>query len=195
MGFASYPEYLKSSLWKKIRSRVIKENNRTCVQCGKRATQVHHTNYSLACLDGHDDSGLLSTCRNCHQNAEFDGDGKKRTLSQANKHLRGKSTQTTTPRKKRSRPNQSRKKKQKKRKDAQYRTRMVLCPICQKVLPPHGPCGRCEAAKDNKRQNIAAQFTPERRRLIAKKRSQSLQRYALDKRKRDAEGIVVGQGK
>jgi hypothetical protein len=86
MGFASYKAYLASELWRKIRRTVLCDGN-ACLVCGKQATQVHHTNYTLANLTGESLEFMVPVCRDCHEAIEFSDRGRKRTLKQANQKL------------------------------------------------------------------------------------------------------------
>ena len=87
LGYANYAEYLASSLWRKIRERVLTDNDRQCVVCGERAEHVHHTSYAKQVLTGQDISSLLPLCPTCHEIGEFDSCGRKRPLHRANDYL------------------------------------------------------------------------------------------------------------
>ena len=87
LGFESYEQYLRSSLWQAIRKRVMERNGERCIACGKRATAVHHTRYDHATLTGKDIEGLFPVCDTCHDLAEFDQEGNKRDLDGANSFL------------------------------------------------------------------------------------------------------------
>lgn len=70
MGFRSYRAYLKSELWKSIRSRVLGEKP-ICEACAKRkATQVHHRSYDPATLKGENVNSLSAICSRCHRKGE-----------------------------------------------------------------------------------------------------------------------------
>ncbi len=61
--------------------------------CGKPATCVHHTDYSLKVLVGADNEKLYSLCSGCHMRIEFSGKrknlkGKRGNLSRVNRRLR-----------------------------------------------------------------------------------------------------------
>lgn len=61
----SYDDYLQSSAWREIRTRVLRRAQGTCEGCLHRpATQVHHLTYERAgnemCFD------LVAICVNCH---------------------------------------------------------------------------------------------------------------------------------
>lgn len=85
LGFSTYAEYLDSALWRDIRFRVFRANQHC--RCGKPATEVHHSDYSLETMQGFAMENLHSICRDCHQSIEFDADGRKRTLDEANTAL------------------------------------------------------------------------------------------------------------
>lgn len=89
LGYKSYKQYLGSNKWTEIRLRVLARDNAVCCSCHKpRASQVHHLSYSMAALNGDDDSQLRSICPKCHKAAEIStarsGRAKKRTLREAN---------------------------------------------------------------------------------------------------------------
>jgi hypothetical protein len=86
MGFESYGLYLLADLWGMIRTRVLAAHPH-CIRCHGEATQVHHCSYSKRCLQGKDDSVLVSVCAGCHVWAEFK-DGKKVGPRQATTRLR-----------------------------------------------------------------------------------------------------------
>lgn len=84
LGFNSYQEYLKSPLWQKIRSRVLKRQKFKCQVCFNPANQVHHTRYHLNDLKGKKLKYLFAVCGSCHKEFEFTASGKKKNLNQAN---------------------------------------------------------------------------------------------------------------
>ena len=87
LGFQSYKEYLRSEMWETIRSIVLADRPK-CEACHKsRATQVHHSCYTIDVLIGKRPDLLVSVCRRCHESAEIGPDGDKRLLTQANKSL------------------------------------------------------------------------------------------------------------
>ena len=71
--------YLKSDLWRTIRSRVLKRDQHRCLGCGNPTGMVHHASYLKKVLDGMDDDFLISICDTCHNHLHFDKDGKKRS--------------------------------------------------------------------------------------------------------------------
>ena len=69
LGFASYTSYLRSTLWRAIRQRVLDEHS-TCLRCGRKATQIHHGSYDRETMDGTSTAALVSACKACHRRAE-----------------------------------------------------------------------------------------------------------------------------
>ena len=90
MGFSSYGEYLESILWKFIRMRVLGRGRavKTCSLCTRKATVVHHLDYSESTLNGMVLDSLTPLCKSCHHKIEFQKDGRKRSLSAANAEYR-----------------------------------------------------------------------------------------------------------
>lgn len=70
LGFKNYQSYLRSELWKSIRSRVLQNAKFRCIRCRKKATQVHHRAYDMATLRGDELSALTAVCDRCHKKAE-----------------------------------------------------------------------------------------------------------------------------
>lgn len=62
-----YSIYLQSKEWEVIRLRVLMRDNHRCMDCDKKATQVHHLSYSQDVMAGRDDTKLVSLCRKCHK--------------------------------------------------------------------------------------------------------------------------------
>lgn len=93
MGFDSYKAYLASDLWKKIRSAQLAEHP-NCFGCRRPANQVHHGKYTYCNLSGINRLHLISSCGGCHFRSEFTADGRKRTLSRANKAFKRRRFQT-----------------------------------------------------------------------------------------------------
>jgi hypothetical protein len=92
MGFDSYQEYLKSSLWASIRWRVLKANP-DCYVCERKANQVHHEAYRKIDLDGRCLDRLRSLCGRCHYRIEFrDRDKLKLNTKQAKTKMRQQRT-------------------------------------------------------------------------------------------------------
>lgn len=67
LGFSSYKEYLKSELWKEIRTKILTKNKHTCRYCLGRATQVHHLGYTMSVMSGKILFNLVCVCRECHE--------------------------------------------------------------------------------------------------------------------------------
>jgi 5-methylcytosine-specific restriction endonuclease McrA len=65
-GISSYEDYLRSDLWKSIRTKVLTRANFECACCSRRATQVHHRDYRPRVLSGQDLSPLIPLCAECH---------------------------------------------------------------------------------------------------------------------------------
>src|SRR5688572_14287454 len=87
LGFLNYRQYLRSKLWKEIRSRKMKLDVE-CFGCGKKAAQVHHGEYHVRNLTGSTLEDLYSVCKRCHRWIEFTRAGHKRTPEQATGELR-----------------------------------------------------------------------------------------------------------
>lgn len=71
LGFDSYKDYLKSRLWKKIRSKIMNRANYVCEICQSHATEVHHSRYHRNDLLGKTLKFLHPLCGDCHYNVEF----------------------------------------------------------------------------------------------------------------------------
>jgi len=89
MGFDSYSEYRRSWIWQQARNKAMQHHEHRCYNCGDDATEVHHLKYDEATLCGVDLKWLMPLCRQCHQHAEVDERGKKRSLDAANQVLMG----------------------------------------------------------------------------------------------------------
>ena len=87
LGFASYDAYLKSSLWRRIRRRVLKRDESKCRRCKGTADLVHHLSYAIAALRGDADHLLVSLCDGCHNFIELDEHGGRRAPSERDKLL------------------------------------------------------------------------------------------------------------
>ena len=59
--------YLKSEAWQRKRYVVLKRDNRICVYCGARATQVHHLRYAKYNIGSEPIDWLVSICESCHE--------------------------------------------------------------------------------------------------------------------------------
>ena len=78
LGFRSYKAYLRSKLWRSIRTRVFITKGRRCVLCGCKAQQVHHRSYDRATLLGLTLAFLEPICVKCHRQIEMTPTGRKR---------------------------------------------------------------------------------------------------------------------
>ena len=56
-------EYLKSDAWRRERYVVLKRDNWRCVNCGGRATQVHHKKYLRENIGKEPIEWLVSICK------------------------------------------------------------------------------------------------------------------------------------
>lgn len=83
LGFASYGAYLSSTLWKRIRLKVLIRNKFKCHSCRKQAVQVHHKSYRIEVLQGKAQNELVPICGICH----LTNGGDKVGPSTANKRL------------------------------------------------------------------------------------------------------------
>lgn len=79
LGFTDYREYLASSLWKKIRKRVLDRDAHRCRTCGRIAKQVHHGKYDYRTMTGRDLTHLAALCAGCHKKIERHPSGEKRS--------------------------------------------------------------------------------------------------------------------
>lgn len=84
LGFESYAAYLESTLWKLIKSRLLKGN---CVICREPGQVLHHISYSRDTLLGRDSRMLKVLCHACHTRIEVTPEGSKRSLGSANREL------------------------------------------------------------------------------------------------------------
>jgi len=57
--------YLKSDAWQRKRYVVLKRDGWRCVNCGGRATQVHHKRYAKN-IGKEPIEWLVSVCKSCH---------------------------------------------------------------------------------------------------------------------------------
>lgn len=74
-----YERYRKTSLWQRIRKRVLMRDGWCCARCGGEATGVHHRSHGPAVMEGRDDSQLARLCAGCHKVVEFRPDGSRNT--------------------------------------------------------------------------------------------------------------------
>ncbi|MGB8028149.1 MAG: hypothetical protein WCF30_00665 [Terracidiphilus sp.] len=92
-----YLEYLRSTLWKNIRKRILKRDGSACRRCGGKATEVHHRSYSEAVLAGNDDAQLASICEGCHNIVTFDDSGARRSPDETDRLLLLRDESATFP--------------------------------------------------------------------------------------------------
>lgn len=88
LGFDTYKDYLKSNLWKKIRTKIMTRANHTCEICHSKATEVHHSRYHRNDLLGKTLKFLHVLCGDCHYNVEFKK-GRKLSLKEAVEKQKG----------------------------------------------------------------------------------------------------------
>lgn len=87
IGYNNYREYIAGVVWANIRDRVFKEKGNKCIVCTRRATVIHHKEYSKEVLEGKDITPLIPLCWDCHNTIEYDKYGRKIPLFTANKKL------------------------------------------------------------------------------------------------------------
>lgn len=89
MGYRTYADYMKSSLWSSIRARVLNRDKFVCRHCGEPgATVVHHLNYWRSTLEGLSTEYLVALHNDCHEKIEFTPKkGVKLPTTEANKLL------------------------------------------------------------------------------------------------------------
>ncbi len=86
LGYQCYKDYLASPLWRKIKKAALLPES-ICIRCRVPAQLLHHVSYSRQVLVGEDISCLVPICHSCHGLIEFDEQGEKRTLEEANNIL------------------------------------------------------------------------------------------------------------
>jgi 5-methylcytosine-specific restriction endonuclease McrA len=59
--------YLRSDAWRRKRALVLKRDRHKCVQCGQKATQIHHAKYAPKNIGREPIEWLVSLCRPCHK--------------------------------------------------------------------------------------------------------------------------------
>jgi hypothetical protein len=79
LGCGTYDVYLRSALWRTIRSAVLALSP-GCALCPKKARVVHHQSYTRENLTGESRKGLHPLCHGCHKSVEFK-DGRKLPLA------------------------------------------------------------------------------------------------------------------
>lgn len=88
LGFSDYREYLRSSLWKLVRTKVFRVKGRSCYLCSGFADMVHHNRYHKNDLIGKNLAFLFPICSICHERIEFSNKGKKLDLNTAQSRFR-----------------------------------------------------------------------------------------------------------
>jgi len=78
LGFTSYSDYRKSTLWKVIRGIVVSRDSKECCAtlCGNSAWTVHHLSYTRETLLGVSPCQLICLCHECHEHVEFENGSK-----------------------------------------------------------------------------------------------------------------------
>lgn len=81
--FIDFNTYLKSTMWKGTRERILERDGYQCVFCGSaKNLQVHHVTYKNIPFEEDDD--LMTVCESCHRKlhkydmAKREGKGRKR---------------------------------------------------------------------------------------------------------------------
>jgi len=82
-----YDEYRRTTLWRKIRRRVLTRDDNQCRRCGGKATLVHHRSYADEVMLGNDDDKLASLCEGCHNIIHFEDSGVVRTAEETDRLL------------------------------------------------------------------------------------------------------------
>lgn len=77
LRFYSYLDYLKSTLWARIRKITYAIKGRECFLCGDPACVLHHNSYDYDTLSGRSIQRITPLCENYHERIEFDSTGKK----------------------------------------------------------------------------------------------------------------------
>ncbi len=96
-NYATYDDYRKSSLWRKIRRRVLKRDGNICLRCGGKAIMVHHRSYAEEVLAGNNDDDLASICEGCHNFISCDDAGRKRSAKETERLLLLRDESTNFP--------------------------------------------------------------------------------------------------
>lgn len=77
LGFDSYRKYLKSGLWKTIKTRAFYQLGRVCAICKEPAEVIHHRRYTKENLSGTSLEYMIPLCNKCHAGIEFNDGGHK----------------------------------------------------------------------------------------------------------------------
>lgn len=89
IGFHNYNDYLDSSLWEEIRRKFYRERGDTyCFLCREHGNVIHHYDYTYDNLQGNSFSGMYLLCHTCHEDVEFDKQGKKLQLIEQQERFR-----------------------------------------------------------------------------------------------------------
>ena len=87
LGFKDYRAYLRSALWKDIRTRKLAESP-DCYSCGStRLLQIHHAQYTVKNLTGATLEHTYTLCARCHRWCEVSKGGYKRNPAQATREM------------------------------------------------------------------------------------------------------------
>ena len=118
-----YQSYLQSPEWKAIRKQVFGDKGRSC-RCGRKATQVHHSDYAAQTMSGEDISGLVPICSKCHEKIHRGG----KSLRAANQRL-----------------NSIKRSRSKSRGSSRRKSQKSVCSSCHRMLhlKRAGMCSRC----------------------------------------------------
>lgn len=83
LGFATYADYLKSAMWRRIAAEAYSTHGRNCLLCRNASETLHHISYGMLVLMGLNLKPIVPLCNSCHYRVEFFRNGKKRKLVQA----------------------------------------------------------------------------------------------------------------
>jgi hypothetical protein len=82
---ADHDKYLRSALWRRIRSKVLEDANYQCACCPNKANQVHHRCYRPRVLSGEDTSLLIAMCPECHDKVDWEDKRNKKNRDSQSK--------------------------------------------------------------------------------------------------------------
>lgn len=122
LGYPTYRDYLQSELWRSIRRRVLGRDACHCGVCMRQGFYVHHLRYDIETLTGESLDKMVTICKRCHEQIEFDSQGQKNTLGEANTALD----------------------------KARLKTRAVKkpCTRCKRPVLGYSQCGACRSRQD-----------------------------------------------
>lgn len=87
MGYTSYADYLRSAMWRSIRSEVLRRSSGVCEVCRSApAREIHHRSYVLPVMKGKRLDLLVACCHDCHSGSEFTG-REKNSPKEANRKM------------------------------------------------------------------------------------------------------------